>query len=67
LCARHHTRIERRYAQRRGIERVLAAERQKEEATVERWRTEFWDWYERMRKTDEKLHPYCRLIAVLAG
>ena len=67
LCERHHARIERKYAQRKGIEQVNRAERQKERDAVKRWRDEFWDWYERMRRTDEKLHPYCRLVAVLRG
>ena len=67
LCDKHHKRIQRRFAQRGGIERVIEAERQKELDTVENWRKDFWNWYERMRKTDEKLHPHCRLIAVFAG
>ncbi len=67
LCKRHYDRIERKYAQRQGIARVLAAERQKELDQVERWRNEFWDWYERMRQTDANLEPQCRLIVVLQG
>ena len=67
LCEKHYARIERKYAQRKGIQQVNEADRQRELETVARWRDEFWDWYERMRKTDEKLHPYCRLVAVLQG
>ena len=67
LCDRHQVRIERKYAQRKGIQQVIQAERQRELDTVAQWRDEFWDWYERMRRTDEKIHPHCRLVAVLKG
>ena len=67
LCDRHQIRIERKYAQRKGIQQVIEAERQRELDTVAQWRDEFWDWYERMRRTDEKIHPHCRLVAVLQG
>ena len=42
LCDRHQIRIERKYAQREGIQQVNDAERQKELNTVARWREEFW-------------------------
>ena len=67
LCERHQDRIERKYAQRKGIQQVNNAERQKELDTVASWLGEFWDWYKRMRSTDEKIHPHCRLVAVLRG
>lgn len=67
LCNRHHQRIEERFAGRRGIQQVLVAERQREMDSVQQWHDEFWHWYERMRKTDERLHPHARLIAVLRG
>ena len=67
LRDKHHKRIDRQFGQRRGIKRVLAAERQKEVDTVKQWSDDFWSWYERMRKTDDRLHPHCRLITVLVG
>ena len=67
LCDRHQVRIELKYAQRKGIQQVIEAERQSELDTVAQWRDEFWDWYERMRRTDEQIHPHCRLVAVLRG
>ena len=67
LRDRHHRRIKVQFDQRRGIKRVLAAERQKEMDTVKQWSDDFWSWYERMRKADDKLHPHCRLITVLVG
>lgn len=67
LCRRHEDQIEQWYRRREGIQQVIDAEKQRREDEVQRWRNEFWSWFERMRQIESQLHPHTRLIAVLSG
>lgn len=67
LEQKHRARIARKFALRGGIERVLAAERKKEEEQVKQWVQQFWDWYERERKMEAHAQPMPQLIAAFRG
>ena len=67
LIARHHERIEKVYATRRGIERVLSAQRDSDLKQVDAWKQQFNEWYERNRNIDQNVDPQVRLVAVLCG
>lgn len=67
LEQKHMARIARKFAQRGGIQRVLAAERKKEEDQVKQWVQQFWEWYERERKMEAHAQPMPQLIAALRG
>ncbi len=67
LTRKHHQRIEKVYATRRGLERVLSAQRDSELKQVDAWKRQFNEWYERNRNIDPNVEPQVRLVAVLCG